>query len=149
MSNFLGSQVLPKVKQATTDLARSATMRAVKAKDTAPELQVRRFVHSLGCRFRLHRKDLPGAPDIVFPRLRRVLFVHGCFWHGHSCKRGNRIPKTNREYWVQKIQRNRNRDSEHARDLEALGWRQLVIWECELRDQREATEERIRRYLAG
>jgi DNA mismatch endonuclease (patch repair protein) len=124
-------------------------MRAVKAKDTAPELQVRRFVHSLGCRFRLHRKDLPGAPDIVFPRLRRVLFVHGCFWHGHSCKRGNRIPKTNREYWVQKIQRNRNRDSEHARDLEALGWRQLVIWECELRDQREATEERIRRYLAG
>jgi DNA mismatch endonuclease (patch repair protein) len=106
-------------------------MRAVKSENTAPEMVVRCLVHGLGYRFRLHREDLPGKPDLVFPRLRKVVFVHGCFWHGHGCKRGNRIPKTNRKYWQAKIDRNRKRDRESQANLERLGWRTLVVWECE------------------
>ncbi|RXH56719.1 very short patch repair endonuclease [Granulicella sibirica] len=128
---------------------RSAIMRAVKAKDTAPEIQVRRFVHALGYRYRLHRKDLPGKPDMVFPKQRKVIFVHGCFWHGHSCKRGDRTPQTNREYWEAKIDRNRKRDSEHHKALESLGWQTLVVWECQLRDslERRRIEGDIAEYL--
>jgi DNA mismatch endonuclease, patch repair protein len=113
---------------------RSAVMRAVKSKNTAPELRVRRLAHAMGYRFRLHRKDLPGAPDLVFPGRRAAIFVHGCFWHGHDCARGARAPKNNAEYWQAKISRNKQRDIQaHARLID-MGWAVLTLWECELRD---------------
>lgn len=109
-------------------------MRAVKSRDTRPELVVRRLVHRLSFRFRLHRSGLPGTPDLVFPGQRRVIFVHGCFWHGHSCRRGARIPKTNSDYWRQKVARNRDRDQRSLKALQDQGWTSLVIWECDLID---------------
>lgn len=109
-------------------------MRAVKSKNTTPELVVRRMLHSLGYRYRLHRNDLPGKPDLVFGSRKKLIFVHGCFWHGHDCKRGNRQPKTNAEYWRRKIGRNRERDSETQSALAAAGWNVLIIWECETKD---------------
>lgn len=115
------------------DPARSKTMRAVRSKDTGPEVAVRRLAHSLGYRFRLHRKDLPGTPDIVFPKHRKVIFVHGCFWHGHDCPRGGRSPKTNAEYWQQKVGRNKARDARALADLQSKGWQVHTIWECEIR----------------
>jgi DNA mismatch endonuclease (patch repair protein) len=126
---------------------RSEVMRAVKSADTAPELLVRRIAHSLGLRFRLHRRDLPGNPDLVFPRLRKVVFVHGCFWHGHACARGARVPKANRAYWVAKVARNRTRDKRVRRELASLGWKSLVVWECELRAQQKIAR-RLARFLA-
>jgi len=123
---------------------RSRTMRAVKGADTAPEMAVRRMAHQMGYRFRLHRKDLPGKPDLVFPRLRKVVFVHGCFWHGHACARGARAPKANAEYWRVKIARNRFRDAANITALEAKGWRAAVIWECELKEP-----GRVKKRLAG
>jgi DNA mismatch endonuclease, patch repair protein len=113
---------------------RSGIMRAVKSRDTRPELVVRHLVHRLSFRFRLHRSGLPGTPDLVFPGKRRVIFVHGCFWHGHSCRRGARIPKTNSDYWCQKVARNRNRDQRALKELQDQGWTSLVIWECDLID---------------
>ncbi|MEM9751562.1 MAG: very short patch repair endonuclease [Pseudomonadota bacterium] len=113
---------------------RSAIMRAVKSKDTGPERALRRALHKAGRRYRLHDKRLPGAPDLVFPSKRKVIFVHGCFWHGHDCRRGARVPKTNRDYWLAKIDRNRTRDARRLFELEALGWDALIIWECELKD---------------
>lgn len=118
----------------TTDHARSAVMRAVKSRDTKPEMTVRRAAHALGYRFRLHRKDLPGSPDLVFPSRKTAVFVHGCFWHGHDCARGARMPKTNADYWRAKIGRNVARDARARGELESLGWRTLTIWECELKD---------------
>ncbi|WP_415714434.1 very short patch repair endonuclease [Roseibium sp.] len=111
---------------------RSRIMRSIKGKDTKPELKVRRLVHALGYRYRLHRRDLPGQPDIVFGAKRKLVFVHGCFWHGHSCKRGSRKPKTNLEYWSSKIQKNMTRDKSNLRDLQKQGWEVLIVWECEL-----------------
>ena len=116
------------------DEARSKTMRAVKSKNTTPELFVRRLVHGMGFRFRLHRRDLPGSPDLVFVGRRKVIFVHGCFWHGHSCKRGARVPKANHEYWVAKIARNKQRDKKSLNSLTRAGWGIRIVWECELRD---------------
>jgi DNA mismatch endonuclease (patch repair protein) len=113
---------------------RSAVMRRVKGRDTAPELKVRRALTALGARYRLHRADLPGKPDIVMPGRRLAVFVHGCFWHGHDCARGARAPKTNREYWATKIARNRTRDEKSREALLALGWRVETIWECDLKD---------------
>lgn len=113
-----------------TPAERSAIMRAVRSTDTSPELRVRRLVHRLGFRFRLHVADLPGKPDLVLPRHRKIINVHGCFWHMHECGRC-RIPATRREYWVAKLERNRQRDQRVARELEALGWRLLTIWECQ------------------
>ncbi|HEY5411745.1 MAG TPA: very short patch repair endonuclease [Caulobacteraceae bacterium] len=113
---------------------RSDVMRQVKAKGTAPELKVRKLLWSMGLRYRLHRKDLPGAPDIVLPGRKLAVFVHGCFWHGHDCARGARVPKQNRAYWTQKIERNRQRDVRTQAELEARGWTPLVVWECELKD---------------
>jgi DNA mismatch endonuclease (patch repair protein) len=113
---------------------RSAVMRRVKGRDTTPELVVRKALTRLGARYRLHRKDLPGHPDIVLPGRRLALFVHGCFWHGHDCTRGARVPKQNRDYWLAKVGRNRARDAVNRDRLEALGWRVETIWECELRD---------------
>lgn len=115
---------------------RRRTMQAVKSKDTAPELLVRRLAHGLGYRFRLHRKELPGKPDLVFPRLHKILFVHGCFWHGHNCVRGARVPIRNRAYWTKKVTRNQERDQMAQASLRTLGWRVLVLWECELKDSR-------------
>lgn len=110
-------------------------MRRVKSKDTTPELFVRRLVHSLGYRYRLHRKDLPGRPDLVFPSRKKLIFVNGCFWHGHSCNRGSRLPKTNSEYWRNKINKNKMRDLKNIHSLRGLGWDVLVIWECEIKDK--------------
>jgi len=116
------------------DPERSRIMRAVKSRDTTPEMIVRRLVHSMGYRYRLHRKDLPGKPDLTFQSRRKVIFVHGCFWHGHECKRGTRVPKTNREYWEAKIARNRERDIQHYEELSLVGWDVFVIWECQLKE---------------
>jgi DNA mismatch endonuclease (patch repair protein) len=113
---------------------RSQIMRAVKGADTAPEMTVRRLIHGMGFRFRLHRKDLPGKPDIVLPRLHRVVFVNGCFWHGHDCARGARAPKANAEYWCAKIAGNSQRDAANLAALEAKGWRAEVVWECQLKE---------------
>ena len=118
-----------------TDPLRARIMRAVRSRDTGPELLIRRLLHGQGYRFRLHRKDLPGSPDLVFPGRRKVIFVHGCFWHGHDCRRGARTPLTNQPYWTAKIARNRARDQAALTALAALGWDSLVLWECTLRDQ--------------
>jgi len=118
-------------------------MRAVKAKDTAPEMIFRRMLHRLGYRYHLHRKDLPGNPDIVFPRSKAVIFVHGCFWHGHDCKRGARTPKTNTKYWTEKIARNIARDAKSIKELEANGWRVQIVWECELKDLNPLQEKLV------
>ena len=125
---------------------RSRIMRAVRGKNTRPELLVRRLAHRLGYRFRLHRDDLPGKPDLVFPRLQKVVFVHGCFWHGHICARGARVPVRNRDYWQQKVARNKARDETVPKSLQALGWQSLVIWECETRREL-AVEKRLKRFL--
>jgi len=119
---------------------RSAVMRRVKGRDTGPEKTVRRLLTGLGARYRLHRKDLPGKPDIVMAGRRLAIFVHGCFWHGHDCARGARVPKQNRDYWLGKVGRNRERDIAHRAALEAAGWRVEVVWECELKDEVGLTE---------
>src|SRR5947209_4336932 len=108
----------------------SARMRAVAQANTGAEMSVRRVLHALGYRFRLHRKDLPGKPDIVLPKYRAVIFVHGCFWHRHPGCRKATAPKTNLEYWHAKFSSNVTRDKENRRQLRALGWRTLVVWEC-------------------
>jgi DNA mismatch endonuclease (patch repair protein) len=126
---------------------RSAVMRRVKGKDTAPELTVRRALRRLGVGYRLHRADLPGKPDIAMPGRKLALFVHGCFWHGHDCARGARTPKANRPYWEAKIARNRARDAEHRAALQALGWRAVTLWECQLKDA-EHLEARLKEELA-
>ena len=110
-------------------------MRAVGRKDTAPELAVRRLLHRLGYRFRLHRRDLPGTPDVVLPGRRTVVFVHGCFWHGHEGCRGGRTPKTNTAFWRDKIARNKERDARKEAELRAGGWDVVTVWECETRDR--------------
>ena len=115
---------------------RSRIMAAVKGRNTSPELIVRRLLHARGYRYRLHRRDLPGSPDIVFPARRKVILVHGCFWHGHHCKRGDRQPRTNAEYWRAKIARNRDRDRRNLTSLGEGGWTPLTVWECELKDRR-------------
>ena len=107
-------------------------MRAVKSQDTKPELKLRKALHALGFRYRLNVKTLPGKPDLVFPKHRAVIFVHGCFWHGHDCKRGARVPKTNTDYWLAKITRNKERDLTNTAALKKLGWRVITLWECEL-----------------
>jgi len=136
----------------TTDVygpeKRSAVMRRVKGRDTRPELAVRRLIWRLGGRYRLNRADLPGKPDIVFAGRRLAIFVHGCFWHGHDCARGARVPKANRDYWVGKVGRNRTRDAAARERLVALGWRVETVWECELKDSL-ALDARIARWLRG
>jgi DNA mismatch endonuclease, patch repair protein len=110
---------------------RSRIMAAVKSKDTGPELAVRRLVHSMGYRYRLHVRSLSGTPDLVFPRLRKIINVNGCFWHLHNCPRC-RIPSTKRKYWIAKLQRNAMRDRCNQRKLRRNGWRVMVIWECQI-----------------
>jgi len=122
-------------------------MSRVKSANTAPELLVRSMVHRMGYRFRLHRRDLPGVPDLAFPRLKKVIFVHGCFWHGHDCPRGRRLPQTNAEYWTEKLRKNQARDSRNQARLEELGWEVLVLWECELKDL-ETLRSKLEAFLA-
>ena len=109
-------------------------MRAVKSRDTSIELAVRKILRKIAPGYRLHRADLPGKPDIAYGRVRLAIFVNGCFWHGHDCPRGARMPKTNADYWRAKIARNRARDKRTLAALAALGWRALVVYECELKD---------------
>ena len=126
---------------------RSAIMRAVKSRDTTPELTVRAVLRTFAPGYRLHRPDIPGKPDIAFPGRKRVIFVNGCFWHGHACARGARAPKANADYWRAKIARNVARDARHQEALASQGWRALTIWECELKD-RVALEKKLRDFLA-
>jgi DNA mismatch endonuclease, patch repair protein len=125
---------------------RSAIMRAVKSRDTRPELMLRTMLRSIKTGYRLHRADLPGKPDVVYGPRRLAIFMHGCFWHGHDCKRGARAPKDNAAYWRGKIARNRTRDAANLAALAALGWRTLVVFECALKD-RPALERRLRAAL--
>ena len=125
---------------------RSAVMRQVKGRDTSPELKVRKALTALGVRYRLNRKDLPGTPDIVMAGRRLAIFVHGCFWHGHDCPRGSRVPKANRDYWLAKVARNKARDVAAEAALIELGWRVETIWECDLKNA-EALDERLRRLV--
>lgn len=108
---------------------RSRMMAAVPQKDTRPEMIVRRLAHGMGFRYRLHVRDLPGTPDIVFPRLRKIILVHGCYWHRHGCKRTT-TPKSNRAFWTHKFDANQARDRKNSRTLRRMGWRVLVVWEC-------------------
>ncbi|HBN9610494.1 very short patch repair endonuclease [Pseudomonas aeruginosa] len=124
-------------------MSRSDIMRAVKRAHTGPEIVIRQALHALGLRFRLHRRDLPGSPDIVLPRFRTVVFVHGCFWHRHPGCRYASTPKSRQEYWFPKFKANVERDAKKEAQLRELGWRVLVIWECETKS-REALEARLR-----
>jgi DNA mismatch endonuclease (patch repair protein) len=121
-------------------------MAAIRGSNTRPELAVRRAMHKAGLRFRLHRRDLPGTPDLVFPRYRTAVFVHGCFWHRHPRCKNARLPATNAEWWRTKLRANQGRDRRQQRELTAAGWRVLVVWECQLGDDRtlRVLERKIR-----
>ncbi len=113
---------------------RSRNMAAIQNKNTKPEIRVRSFLHSLGYRFRLHSKELPGTPDIVLPKYRVAIFVHGCFWHCHNCQWGSVVPKTRQQFWVDKRAGNVTRDKRDRLLLEGSGWKTVTVWECETRD---------------
>jgi DNA mismatch endonuclease (patch repair protein) len=117
-----------------TPAQRSFNMSNIRARDTKPELRVRRILHAAGLRYRLHGKQLPGKPDLVFARAKAVVFVHGCFWHMHRCKYGKPEPATNKDFWVQKRRSNVDRDKRNRKLLKAQGWRVFEIWECQTRD---------------
>ena len=130
--------------------ARSERMGRVRDRDTKPELVVRRLLHGMGYRYRLHSKDLPGKPDIVFRGRRKAIFVHGCFWHRHAeptCKLA-RLPKSRLDFWVPKLDANRTRDIDNIERLKAMGWKVLLVWECQLRD-REQLGNTLRRFIEG
>lgn len=123
-------------------------MSRIRARNTGPEWKVRRLVHSKGYRYRLHRKDLPGKPDLVFPKRRKVIFVHGCYWHRHpdpGCKLA-RLPKSNLEFWLPKLEQNRERDIKNEEKLRSMGWKVLVIWECEI-SKNSMIEKKITEFL--
>ena len=125
---------------------RSENMRRIRSKDTAPEIYIRRFLHAKGFRYRLHPKNLPGKPDLVFPKLHKAIFVHGCFWHLHPACREGRVPQSRRDYWEPKLLRNVERDRKHMRALEEMGWDTICVWECEIKHPRQL-EERLLKYL--
>jgi DNA mismatch endonuclease (patch repair protein) len=130
-------------------ISRSENMRRIRGKNTGPELAVRGLLRALGFTgYRLHRKDLPGRPDVAFVGRRKAILIHGCFWHGHDCKVGRREPKSNRDYWLPKIERNRRRDAAHQVELARLGWSVLTVWECELRDL-PALSARLAAFMEG
>ncbi|MBS0469748.1 MAG: DNA mismatch endonuclease Vsr [Proteobacteria bacterium] len=124
---------------------RSAIMKSVGSKNTGPELAVRRILHACGYRFRLHRKDLPGTPDIVLSGRRKIIFVHGCFWHGHRCRKGG-LPKSRIDFWTAKISKNRKRDAKNRRALKLLGWDTAVVWQCQLKSEAKL-ERRLVRFV--
>jgi len=129
-----------------TQAQRAAIMRAVKSRDTSPELAVRAVLRKFAPGYRLHRADIPGKPDIAYVGRRQAIFVHGCFWHGHDCARGARPPKANADYWRAKIARNVARDARNLEALAAQGWRACVVWECELKNG-VALEKKLRNFL--
>ena len=131
--------------KAKAKVTRSENMRRIKGKNTSPELAVRRMIFRLGYRYRIHRGDLPGKPDIVFGKLRKVIFVNGCFWHSHCCQKAHH-PKTNEAYWSPKLKRNKARDARHLEELRIAGWEVLTIWECQLNNM-DSTEQRVIRFL--
>ena len=118
-----------------TQEQRKLTMQRVRSKDTSPEMRVRRMVHRLGFRCRLHKKDLPGKPDLVFSRVKKVIFVNGCFWHSHPGCKAAKTPKSNSDYWKPKLARNKKRDQDNYQKLRDAGWSVLVIWECQTKDE--------------
>ena len=127
-----------------TPAQRSERMSRIRGKDSQPELALRRVLHRLGLRYRLHAKNLPGKPDLVFPRYRAVVFVHGCFWHRHSGCKIATTPKSNTSFWVEKFEKNVARDSRVATELVGLGWRVFIVWECDLTPGKvEATGEKL------
>ena len=132
----------------STTEKRSRNMRAIRSADTKPERLVRSAAHKLGYRFRLHRNDLPGRPDMVFPRLKKIILIHGCFWHSHSDCGTAHIPKTNAGYWQPKLARTRMRDAKNLKELNALGWEVLVLWECQLRDL-ESLRQSLKEFLGS
>lgn len=138
---------MSKSSDASERQKRSALMRRIRQKDTGPELAVRRRLHALGYRYTLHPKALPGRPDLAFPRRKGAIFVHGCFWHTHWCKHGRHRPATNVDYWNEKSIANRSRDRRKSRELRQLGWRSMIVWECQLADDRWVA--RVRRFLDG
>ena len=126
----MSSEVIHEVSE-----QRSRNMSAIKSKNTKPEIKVRKVLHSMGYRFRLHSKDLPGSPDIVLPKYKTVIFVHGCFWHRHeNCKYAS-TPKTRKEFWEAKFRENINRDKKHQENLSSMGWKIIIVWECEIKDK--------------
>lgn len=127
-------------------MERSERMRSVKGKDTAPERVVRKLVDSMGYRYRLHARKLPGRPDIVFPSRHKVLFIHGCFWHRHRCASGVRIPRTRLDFWLPKLENNRKRDRRKIAALKRDGWDVLIVWECQLRNGMKL-KEKIKGFL--
>ncbi|MBN3803193.1 DNA mismatch endonuclease Vsr [Paraburkholderia sp. Ac-20336] len=129
-----------------TPAARSKRMSLIRGKNTGPEMTVRRLIYAAGYRYRLHGMKLPGRPDLVFSRRRKVIFVHGCFWHRHEGCRLARLPKSRLEFWGEKLEGNRQRDMRNLEALRALGWATMVVWECELADEK-ALIERIRAFL--
>lgn len=131
-----------------TPTQRRFNMSRIRSKNTGPELAVRRVVHAMGYRYRLHVRDIPGRPDLVFPRLRKIIFVHGCFWHMHSCPRGLVQPKTNAAFWDLKRRGNVARDRSIVRTLRRAGWSILTVWECEVR-RPDRLERRLRRFLSS
>lgn len=143
MHNFLRGQVDNLAQE-----RRSANMRAIRAKDTRPELVVRRALRNAGFTgYRLHRKDLPGKPDIAFLSRKKAIFVHGCFWHGHNCAEGLRRPRSRQDYWLPKISGNQTRDARHIAELESQDWSVLTVWECETSDP--ALHRRLAAFVAG
>lgn len=133
-----------------TKTKRSSIMRAVRSRDTSPECVVRKIVSSLGVRYRLHGKKLPGRPDLVFPALKKVVFVHGCFWHRHRCRKGCSMPATRVEFWQTKFAKNTARDAVVKRELRRAGWKSLTVWECQLTTARlDRTTTRLEKYLTA
>ena len=137
----MSSEVIHKVSE-----QRSRNMSAIKSKNTKPEIKVRKVLHSMGYRFRLHSKDLPGSPDIVLPKYKTVIFVHGCFWHRHENCKYTSTPKTRQEFWENKFNSNKKRDQKIQKEIIDLGWKFIIIWECETHNI-QPLEEKIKRLL--
>lgn len=127
---------------------RSEVMSLIRSKNTKPEKVIRSMLHRMGYRFRLHRRDLPGHPDIVLPKYRAAIFVHGCFWHFHQNCRDGKIPQSNQDYWKPKLERNARRDEEGVAALQRAGWNTLVVWECEVRKSLPELQERIQLFFS-
>ena len=122
-------------------------MTQVKGKNTSPELKLRHLLLNMGYRgYRIHYDKLPGKPDVVFTKHRKVIFVHGCFWHGHNCKAGKNIPRTNKDYWEPKLQRNVERDKKHLREIKKEGWKVLIVWECQLKNP-ESMRKKLKKFM--
>lgn len=149
LSLGLASRMMRFTVDTLTPEERSERMSRVRGKDTKPELVVRRLIHSMGYRYRLHGSKLPGHPDLIFSKKRKVVFVHGCYWHRHpECRNGGRLPKSKLDFWKPKLEGNRARDLINQDLLREQGWSFLVVWECELRD-REKLAEKLRTFLEG